>query len=357
MRAMATPYIEWAKEHSAARWNLATSGLPHLTIDDLGGWPPAEALTAPNSYGHPPLLERIARHHRVTPGQVVTAAGCSMANFLALAALIEPGDEVLIERPTYDPLIHAAAHLNARVVRFDRRAADGFRVDADAVIAALTPRTRLVVLANLHNPSSVQISNDVLARIGAAAEAVGARVLVDEVYLDTVFEPPAGSCVHLGPAFVATGSLTKAYGLSGLRCGWILADEQTARRMWRLTDLYGNVQPPAMDVLGCAAFDRLPAFADRARRLLDTNRALFSAWARTRDDLQFTLPEWGTTVFVKPLTMDAERLCTVLRQAHEVSVVPGRFFEQPDYVRISLCAATATLREGLDRMASALDAL
>lgn len=355
MRAMATPYIAWAKEHSAARWNLATSGLPHLTIEDLGGWPPEEALTAPNSYGHPPLLERIARHHRVAPSQVVTATGCSMANYLALAALIEPGDEVLIERPTYDPLLLAAAQIGARIVRFERRAEDGFLVDADAVISALTPRTRLVVLANLHNPSSVQIPNDVLARIGAAAEAVGARVLVDEVYLDTVFDHPPGSCVHLGPAFVATGSLTKAYGLSGLRCGWILADQATAYRMWRLTDLYGNVQPPAMDVLGCAAFDRVAAFAERSRRLLDANRAAFAAWASGRDDIQFTLPPWGTTVFVKPLTMDAERLGTVLREKHEVSVVPGRFFEQPDHVRISLCAATRTLQKGLDRISGTLD--
>lgn len=356
MRAMATPYIEWAKEHSSARWNLATSGLPHLTVDELGGWPSAEALTAPNSYGHPPLLERIARHHHVTPSQVVTATGCSMANFLALAALIEPGDEVLIERPTYDPLIHAAAHLGARVVRFDRRAEEGFRVDAGAVVAGLTPRTRLVVLANLHNPSSVQIPNDVLERIGVAAEAVGARVLVDEVYLDTVFEQPPGSCVHLGPAFVATGSLTKTYGLSGLRCGWILADEAAARRMWRLTDLYGNVQPSVMDVLACAAFDRVPAFTERSRRRLDANRAVFAAWAGTRDDLQFTLPPWGTTVFVKPLTTDAERLSAVLRGEHDVSVVPGRFFEQPDYMRVSLCTETATLQEGLDRIACALDA-
>jgi aspartate/methionine/tyrosine aminotransferase len=353
---MATPYIEWAKEHSVARWNLATSGLPHLTIDDLGGWPAANALTAPNSYGHPPLLERIARHHGVTPGQVVTATGCSMANFLALAALVEPGDEVLIERPTYDPLLYAADHLGARVVRFDRRADEGFRVDADAVIAALTPRTRLVVLANLHNPSSVQIPNDVLARIGTAAEAAGARVLVDEVYLDTVFEHPPGSCVHLGSMFVATGSLTKTYGLSGLRCGWILADEATARRIWRLTDLFGNVQPPAMDVLACAAFDRLTTFADRSRQLLDANRAAFATWAATRDDLRFTLPRWGTTVFVKPLRMDAEQLCETLRREHDVSVVPGRFFEQPDYMRVSLCTAPATLTEGLRRLASALDA-
>ncbi len=129
-RAMATPYIEWAKLESTARWNLATSGLPHLSAEDIGGWPEAAALTGANGYGYLPLLERIAAHHAVRPSQVVTATGCSMANFLALAALLSPGDEVLIERPTYDPLLLAASHLGARIVRFDRPAEDGFRIDA-----------------------------------------------------------------------------------------------------------------------------------------------------------------------------------------------------------------------------------
>ena len=248
-RAMATPYIEWAKLESTARWNLATSGLPHLSAEDIGGWPEATALTGANGYGYLPLLERIAAHHAVRPSQVVTATGCSMANFLALAALLSPGDEVLIERPTYDPLLLAASHLGARIVRFDRPAEDGFRIDEAAVAGAITRRTRVIVLANLHNPSSQQTPNDVLARVGEAAARVGARVLVDEVYLDTVFDEAPGSCVHLGPAFVATGSLTKAYGLSALRCGWIIADNELARRIWRLNDLYSNVQPFPMDLL------------------------------------------------------------------------------------------------------------
>jgi aspartate/methionine/tyrosine aminotransferase len=353
-RVMESPYIEWAKLASAARWNLTASGLPHLSADDIGGWPETPLLSGPNAYGYPPLLERIAAHHRVRPMQVVTATGCSMANFLALAALIDPGDEVLIERPTYDPLLLAASHLGARLVRFDRRAGDGFRIDADAVAAAITPRTRLIVLANLHNPSSTHCGNDVLARIGDAAAQVGARVLVDEVYLDTVFDDPSGSCVHLGAAFLATGSLTKAYGLSALRCGWILAEEELARRIWRMADLYGNVQPFPMDLLAVAAFDRLPALRARSRALLDANRAIFANWAADRRDLTFMLPAWGTTVCVKPTCLDAEQLCENLRAEHDVSVVPGRFFEQPDYVRLSLCADSDTLTEGLRRMALAL---
>jgi aspartate/methionine/tyrosine aminotransferase len=301
------------------------SGLPHASWDDLGGAPTEMPITGANAYG-------------------------SMANFLALASLVDPGDEVLIEQPTYEPLLLAAAHLGASITRFARSAANGFRVDPDLVIAAITQRTKVVVLANLHNPSSQVILIDDLRAIGDAAARVGARVIVDEVYLDAVFVNTPASCVHLGPTFISTNSLTKVYGLSALRCGWIIADDALARRAWRVSDLYGNVQPFAPDWLATVAFDHLPALRARSRRLLDTNRDLFQQWARDRDDLDVTLPEWGTTVCLRPTKMDAARFCEDLRTRYDVSVVPGHFFELPNHVRLGLCTDTAVLQEGLSRI-------
>lgn len=356
-RIGASPYLEWAKLQSAATWNLAASGVVHATLADLGGMPEAIPLAGPNAYGYGPLLEHVAAHHGVDASQVATATGCSMANFLALAALVEPGDEVLIERPTYEPLRLAAAHLGASITRFDRQPADGFRLDAEAVIAVLTPRTRAVVLANPHNPSSHLAPLETLRRIGDAAVRVGARVLVVETYLDAVFASPPGSCVHLGPAFVSTGSLTKVYGLSALRCGWVVGEAALVHRIWRLNDLYGNVQPFVMDCLAVAAFERLPALRARAQGLLETNHAIFADWARGRDDLAFAMPAWGTTVCARPLHVEAERLCADLRARYDVSVVPGHFFEAPDHVRVGLCGETSALREGLSRLGACLTAL
>jgi aspartate/methionine/tyrosine aminotransferase len=352
-----SPYLEWAKLQSAAPWNLATSGVHQASLADIGGLSGSIPLSGPNAYGYAPLLERIAAHYHVGPSQVVTATGCSMANFLALAALVEPGDEVLIERPTYEPLLMAAQWLGATVSRFDRPASDGFRLDADAVLAALTPRTRLVVLANPHNPSSQLASIDTLRRIGDAADRVGARVMVCETYLDAVFDDPPGSCVHLGPVFVSTSSLTKVYGLSPLRCGWVIAEAALVHRLWRLNDIFGNVQPFIMDWLAVAAFDRLPALAARARALLDLNRGVFTEWLAGRRDLACVVPPWGTTVCARPTRVAAERLCDRLRARYDVSVVPGRFFEAPEHVRIGLCGETAVLREGLARIGACLATL
>jgi aspartate/methionine/tyrosine aminotransferase len=291
----------------------------------------------------------------VTATQVVTTTGCSMANFLALATLVSPGDEVLIERPTYEPLLRVAEHLGASIARVDRPAGNGCRLEVDAVLRAMTPRTRVVVLANLHNPSSQQTADDTLREIGLAAERIGARVIVDEVYRDAVFDDTPGTCVHLGPAFISTSSVTKVYGLSALRCGWILADDAFATRAWRVSDLYGNVQPFAPDWLAARAFAHLDALRTRAQQLLAVNRTFFDDWIRGRNDISAVPTRWGTTVCLRPHAVGVATLCERLRRL-EVSVVPGHFFELPEYVRVGLCVETSVLREGLGRLAECLAA-
>ena len=140
-----------------------------------------------------------------------------------MAAIIEPGDEVLIEHPAYGPILDVARYLHADVKRFPRTEETGWVVDPNAVRACITPKTRLIVITNLHNPTSALAPDWVLREIGDIALSVGALVLVDEVYLDAVYQRTPRTSFHLGPEFVVTSSLTKVYGVSGLRCGWILA--------------------------------------------------------------------------------------------------------------------------------------
>ncbi len=160
---------------------------------------------------------------------MVTAAGTSGANYLAFSTLLDPGDEVLVEHPTYGLLTDAIESVGAVVKRFSRTHENGYALEPEAVRRAITPRTKLVVVTNLHNPSSVLTGESVLREVGEIARSVGARVLVDEVYLDAVYENTPRSSFHLGPQFVVTSSLTKVYGVSGLRCGWILAEPDLAR--------------------------------------------------------------------------------------------------------------------------------
>jgi len=356
VRSMQSDYMHWAKFKPPVRFALTASEVPHFRMDTLPIDIADLDLDGASHPRYPPLRDAIARRYAVRPDQVVAADGTSMANFLAMAALIEPGDEVLIERPTYEPLLGAASFLGGEITRFDRRPEDGFGIDIDRVAAALTDRTRLIAITNLHNPSSAITDENDLRALAELAGASNARILVDEVYLDSAV-PPGRSAAHLGPEFVCTNSLTKVYGLSGLRCGWILADPDLAERMWRLNDLFGVNQAHQAERLACLAFELLDRILGDTPAMLDRNRALFNAFVAGRTDVESMPAAQGIVAFPRWARGDTDRLAAHLREHYDTAVVPGRWFEMPDHFRVGLGVPTDVLEQGLNRIGAALDDL
>jgi aspartate/methionine/tyrosine aminotransferase len=349
--------MQWAKLHSSARFNLATSGLANYPLARLPVRLKDLEITGPNDYGYAPLQQRLSQKSGAPVECVAAAAGTSMANHLALASVLDPGDQVLIEQPTYELLTSAARYLGAEIRRFPRRAEQDFRVDPAEVERACTPATRLIVLTNLHNPSAVRTSDETLGAVGETAARRGARVLVDEVYLDACFDSPVRSAFHLGPNFLATNSLTKVYGLSGLRCGWILAPPDLAQRIWRLNDLFASTAAHPAELLSAVALDHLPEIAEHARTLISRNRKFLDRFLDSRRDLIAVRPGAGTIAFPRLAGADVETLCRVAKDRYETSVVPGRFFEMPEHFRIGIGGESAMVEEGLERLGRALDEL
>jgi aspartate/methionine/tyrosine aminotransferase len=356
-RPFGSEYLRWAKTKPAARFDLTSSGVPYLPLRDLPVTIADLEISGTGAYGYPPLQQAIASRYRVDEACVVAAMGTSMANYLALAALVRPGDEVLIEHPTYEPLIAAARYLGAEVRHFARRADGGFRLDPAEVERGITPRTRAVVLTNLHNPSSALADDDALRQVGEIAARADARVIVDEVYLDALWEPAPRTAFHLGETFISTNSLTKVYGLNGLRCGWVLAEPALAERMWRMTELFNNIGVHVAERMSLAAFRNLDAIARRSRTLLDANAAALNAFYAARPALEVMPHVHGTVSFPRLRTGSVDALCTLLIDRYETAVVPGHFFGVPDHVRIGLGVDPATFVEGLDRLGRALDDL
>ena len=367
-RTKRSPYMEWAKTRSHAKYNLSTSGLigvPRaefpLDVDDL-------EISAPGNYGYAPLQRCLAEHTGVPEPCVVAAAGTSMANHLALAAVLDPGDEVLIEQPAYGPLLDVANYLGVRVKRLPRRFEARFAIGLDELQRAISTSTRLIVLTNLHNPSGALLSAEMLQAIGKVAHRARVRVLVDEVYLEMLFGKPAPFAFPIGNSiagakenpFIVTSSLTKVYGLSGLRCGWILAAPELARRMWLLNDLFAATGAHPAERLSVVALNHLEQFRSRARALLTANRALLDAFLDSRRDIECFRPPAGTVVFPRlrlgRTHRDPEAFFKLLREKYETTVVPGSFFEMPRHFRLGIGGDTATLRAGLERLSAALDA-
>ena len=356
MRTVQSDYMHWAKFKRPVRYALTGSEVPHFRMDSL---PISIADLDLDGASHPrylPLREAIASRYGVSPKQVVAADGTSMANFLAMAALISPGDEVLVEWPTYELLLGAASFLGADIKRFERKAADGFRLDPAIVEAAMSDRIRMIVLTNLHNPSSALAEVEDLRAIGELASCAGARILIDEVYLDSAV-PPRPSAAHLGPMFVCTNSLTKVCGLSGLRCGWILAEPELAERMWRVNDLFGVNQAHPAERLACLAFENIDRVLGDNPAMLARNRELWNEFANGRDDLESLPASHGITAFPRWIGGDTERLDARLRERYDASIVPGRWFEMPDHFRVGFGLPTGEFEEALTRLSAALDDL
>ncbi len=308
MRHKYSDYMHWSKTQSRARFNLATSGVGGFPLRELRVNLEKLEINGDNSYGYAPLQEAIAAHHDVDPECVVESAGTSMANHLAMAAIIEP----------------------------------------------VTPKTRLIVITNLHNPTSVVTPDSVLREIGDIARSVGALVLVDEVYLDAVYEGTPRTSFHLGPAFVVMSSLTKVYGVSGLRCGWILVQPDLAWKMRRLNDLYSATPVYPGELLSVAALKHLNLLRERARRIVEADRKLLRDFLAQQPSVSAVPTDWGTTSFLKLREGNVDIFLERLKSDFDTSAVPGRFFEMPDHFRIGMGVNTEMFAEGLNRIGRAL---
>ena len=350
------PYLHWAKANLGLgdRLSLGLSGAPRPE--------PASAvdlLDPTATWANPPasLRAALAARHGVEPEQVHLAAGTSHANFACFLAFAR-GGRVVSETPTYEAFQRLGAAVGAETVSVPRRPEADWRLDADALTRAVTPGTSLIALTDLHNPSGAALHPADLERVLDAADAVNAHVLIDEVYLD--LDPTSRPTAALAsPRVLVTSSLTKAHGLSHLRCGWVLASPEAIRRIGRWDDLVCPVLP---SLPMTQALRYLPHADERLRRLrarCADRTARVDDWVRSRADVRWRRPDGGFTGFLhlgrpdRPLDGDAVAARAWAEEG--VRVVPGSFFQCPAGVRISYLLEEDALRESLERLGRALD--
>lgn len=355
--------MRWAKIRPRVTFDLASSGLSAVSTRELLGDALAKdafEISGPNDEGLMQLRDAIAARYGMSSDRVAIAPGASGANFLALFSMLQPGDDVVIERPAYDPLIGAARAAGANVIHFERSWNKGFALDPDAVQSAITPATRLIVISNAHNPSGALAARAVLAEIGAMAHANGALVLVDEVYAEAQHDASAApeTAARLGDAFVVTNSLTKAYGLAGLRCGWLLASRDVSERVRIARDIVDGSGPFVTERLALTAFANIDRLRTRARSILETNFKLLRAMVESNPQLEWVPPAAGTTAFPRIRGLaDTSTFVDRLVGEYDTIVVPGRYFQAPEHIRVSFGGRPEMFREAIDRLDRALRAI
>lgn len=317
-------------------------------------------------HGHPALRERIVEAAGLGdacgPDDVVVTSGAAEANFLALASLLEPGDEVVVERPGWpQPLVLAPA-LGARVVEVTRREEEGWRLDLEELLAAIGPRTRAVFLSNPSNPTGQLLSEEEVRSLAAAVERADAWLLVDEVYAGLEWNGPRGvPASTVSARGVTTGSVSKALGLQGIRIGWLAG---TDRGLLRRAIVLRESTSEIMNVMGEAIAEialrpeRMASALEQARVEGRTNLALLAEFAAGRPELDWHPPRGGLVGLARLAPAhDADVLARrLLQPPYRTLVVSGSAFGLPRHLRLGVGGGPAArLGLGLERLATLLD--
>ncbi|MEP9404372.1 pyridoxal phosphate-dependent aminotransferase [Sphingomonas sp. VNH70] len=308
--------------------------------------------------GNPYVVAQLARHYGVDPAQIVCTTGATGALSLIYRALLGPGDRVLVENPGFD-LFHKIAETHGYGVdRFERDPAD-FAIDPVAIGAAMTPRTRLIVLSNLHNPSGMAVPQATLAAVAAVAQAHGARVIVDEVYADYVdpaLRPPPA--MQLSDAIVSISSLTKSHGLSTLRCGWIVGAPGPIERIRALADEIDFGVSNLSHAVAALVLERPERFETYRADILRRARPIMESYhAHWRDAGLVTgaLPRFGCIAFPRLVGIDdTVAFSEWLADRCGVIVAPGEYFGWAGHVRIGFARASADVDYGLQALTDGL---
>jgi aspartate/methionine/tyrosine aminotransferase len=348
-------YIAWFKSRQPAAVDLCRSGVEAFPLAELNlDWRNLE-LTGKNFYGYIPLLREIANKYGLGPNNVVSTLGTTHALFLVCAALLREGDEVCVEMPAYEPLLAVPRSFGGRLRRFMRPFETGFQPDIGGLEKDLTDRTRLVLLTNLHNPSGVYLEQDIVRSIAVSAGRRGIPVCVDEVYLDFMEGKKSESSFHLADNIIVISSLTKVYGLGGLRCGWILAKEDMVRKIRRIVD-HTNIEGVFIgEQIAFQAMEKLKSIKDRNRERLSRNLDLIQSFIDSEGDLAWKKPDGGSVCFPRILkNLDGDDLARRLREKYNTAVVPGSFFEMPEFIRLGFSEDSTVLERGLEAVRAAL---
>lgn len=350
--------------YGSIRCNLAESSIRDRILGELDLGPDLArcVLQYGDHRGHPEFRGALAVEAGCSPREVLLTPGAVGALFFVHTALLSPGDHLVVLRPNYATNLETPRAIGCEVSHLDLTFEAGFRYTADDIAALLRPTTRLVSLTTPHNPTGTVLPAGELARIAELCRVHGARLLVDETYRDLTPSGPPPLATQLGEHVISVASLSKAYGLPGLRVGWLATrDPALAERFLAAKEQIVIAGPILDEEIAWRVYARrrnlLPGIlADVAMR-----SAVLRRWMAGQGTLEWVEPEAGVVAFprIKPaLDVDVERFYGVLNETYATWVGPGHWFEQDRrYMRLGFGWPTPTeLEEGLSNIGLALAA-
>lgn len=349
-------------------YNLSESGVHPLNLKELLLPGELEELAAveigyTQTNGTPRLRENIARlYPGIDPEQIMVTAGSSEANFLLMWSLLEPGDEVVFELPNYMQMWGLSRSFGARVKSLWLRPELGWQPDPDELRKLVNGNTRLIILTNPNNPTGSILSREIREEIVRQADRVGAWLLVDEVYRGAErngLETPSfwGSYDRL----VVVAGLSKAYGLPGLRLGWLAGPPELVKKIWTYHD-YTTISVSVLtDHLATRVLepDRRQKILKRTREILNSNLPVLESWLNSFNGLfSYLPPQAGAILFARyNLQINSTELVEKILKEKSVLLVPGDHFELDQHLRFGYGSNQDYLKKALARVTEAISVL
>lgn len=359
---------DWLNVHEkSATVDIAQSTIASLTMDEIlkldgtDGQGFYEQLGREKmNYGwiegSPEFKQEVAAlYQNVDPENILQTNGATGANLLALMTLVEPGDHVIAEYPTYQPLYEIPRTLGAEVEYWHIQEELGWQPDIAELERLVRPNTKLICINNASNPLGTVLPRETLEQIVEIARSVGAYVLSDEVYLPLEDTDRFVSMADLYDRAVVTNSISKTYSVPAARIGWTVSNAEVADRIRTYRDytlICGGIFNDALAVHVLKSRERI---LERNRAIVFGNRAIAQAWIDAEPRVRWVPPKGVSTSYIQlDIPMDDEEFCLKLLRERGVLLVPGSRFELPCGARLGYCAQEETLREGLRLLSEAL---
>lgn len=346
-----------------AKYNLAETDAKAFTLDELLSLGDKQKLLQElleiticynDTTGSDNLRKIISGFYKDTgPENILVTTGAIEADFLISNALVQQGDTVIVQFPAYQALYSTAEARGANVKYWNMRIENNYEPDIDELIELIDEKTKLIILNVPHNPTGATISRPQLEKILGIAEEKGFWVLCDEVYHNLAIKPgvipPHGR--SLSKRAISVGSMSKSYGLSGLRLGWLAAPEEIVEKCWCWKDYTSISNSPLNDFLACFALTNTEKVMERNLGIANKNLNTLMKWFKEHENFfEYVEPKAGVLSFpkLKNLPITSEQLCKQLFKKHSLLMVPGECFEMPGHLRIGFGNDSKMFETGLN---------
>jgi len=356
----------WLREYYfTTRIDLGCSGVQNFSfreLRDILGLTQADldrvVFIDSESLGAPGLRDAIARRWR--PGcfeQVMATHGSSEAMYLLMHALLRAGDEVICLDPAYQPLFSIAESVGCELKRWHLRFERGFAPDVDEVLSLITPRTRMVIVNFPHNPTGATLSVEEQKALVQAVEKVGAYLIWDGAFTELTYNhPPLPDPGQWYDRAITLGTLSKTYGLAGLRVGWCLAAPEVLSRCIHLRDYITLYLSPLVELIAQKAIDHADRILEIRLKQARTNLNILTKWIEQHEEeIEWARPRGGVSSFLRLKNVpNVEAFCRQLADEEGTLLVPGNCFNHPQHVRLGFGGATVELEQGLTNLSGLL---